>query len=78
MRSSYHNDYGTPRSHGCINLTPQDAKWLYRWTLPAVPLDQRYIYEPGSGSNVQVVEHAQPMRSTYPVRRPNESRFIMV
>ncbi len=68
----WHNDYGTPRSHGCINLTPQAAKWLYRWTLPAVPLDQRYLYEPGSGSNVQVVEHAQP------IRRPNESRAIMV
>jgi lipoprotein-anchoring transpeptidase ErfK/SrfK len=68
----WHNDYGTPHSHGCINLSPQDAKWLYRWTLPVVPLDQRYIYEPGSGSDVQVVEHAQP------IRRPNESRFIMV
>ncbi len=67
----WHNDYGTPRSHGCINLTPQNAKWLYRWTLPAVPPDQRYIYEPGSGTDVQVVEHAQP------IRRLNESRIFM-
>jgi hypothetical protein len=33
----WHNDYGTPRSHGCINMTPQSAKWLYRWTHPLVP-----------------------------------------
>jgi lipoprotein-anchoring transpeptidase ErfK/SrfK len=33
----WHNDYGVPRSHGCINMTPQSAKWLYRWTHPLVP-----------------------------------------
>lgn len=33
----WHNDFGTPRSHGCINMTPQSAKWLYRWTHPLVP-----------------------------------------
>ena len=30
----WHNDYGKPRSHGCVNLTPADAKFIYRWTLP--------------------------------------------
>jgi hypothetical protein len=40
----WHNDYGRPRSHGCINLTPQAAKWLYRWTLPTVPLDKELVY----------------------------------
>jgi len=27
----WHNNYGTPQSHGCINLTPEAAKWIYRW-----------------------------------------------
>lgn len=36
----WHNDFGKPRSHGCINLSPEAAAWLYRWTLPAVPFDQ--------------------------------------
>jgi LysM repeat protein len=27
----WHNSFGTPQSHGCVNLTPQDAKWLYDW-----------------------------------------------
>jgi L,D-transpeptidase catalytic domain len=40
----WHNDYGRPRSHGCINLTPQAAKWLYRWTLPTVPFDKELVY----------------------------------
>jgi lipoprotein-anchoring transpeptidase ErfK/SrfK len=40
----WHNDYGRPRSHGCINLTPQAAKWLYRWTIPTVPPDKHLVY----------------------------------
>jgi lipoprotein-anchoring transpeptidase ErfK/SrfK len=41
----WHNDYGHPRSHGCINLTPQAAKWLYRWTIPTVEFGKQYAYE---------------------------------
>ncbi len=41
----WHNDFGRPRSHGCINLTPQDAKWLYRWTTPVVPKGKVFEYE---------------------------------
>jgi lipoprotein-anchoring transpeptidase ErfK/SrfK len=33
----WHNDFGRPRSHGCINLRPEDALWLYRWTTPPAP-----------------------------------------
>jgi len=40
----WHNDYGRPRSHGCINLTPQAAKWLFRWTTPTVPIDKEFVY----------------------------------
>jgi lipoprotein-anchoring transpeptidase ErfK/SrfK len=40
----WHNDFGRPRSHGCINLTPQAAKWLYRWTLPTVAPDKELVY----------------------------------
>ena len=40
----WHNDYGIPHSHGCINMTPQAAKWLYRWTIPTVPPEKLLIY----------------------------------
>jgi hypothetical protein len=33
----WHDDFGIPRSHGCINLAPDDAKWLFSWTEPRVP-----------------------------------------
>ena len=36
----WHNDFGVRRSHGCVNVSPEDAKWIYRWSTPAVTLDQ--------------------------------------
>ncbi len=30
----WHDDFGRPRSHGCINLAPTDAAWLFEWTDP--------------------------------------------
>lgn len=35
----WHNDFGTPRSHGCVNAAPDDAKYVFRWTTPIVPYD---------------------------------------
>ena len=36
----WHNAFGEKRSHGCVNVTPEDAKWIFRWTTPVVPLLQ--------------------------------------
>ncbi len=33
----WHDRFGRPRSHGCINLAPKDAKWLYNWAGPDLP-----------------------------------------
>lgn len=41
----WHNDYGRPRSHGCINLSSQAARWFYLWSLPNVPPQEQRIYE---------------------------------
>jgi len=35
----WHNDFGTPKSHGCVNALPDDAKWIFRWSLPQIPYD---------------------------------------
>jgi hypothetical protein len=55
----WHNDFGTPHSHGCINLPSPVAKWIYRWTTPMVPAEARYMYMPGQGTQVQVI-HSTP------------------
>jgi hypothetical protein len=51
----WHNDYGRVRSHGCVNLTPQDSRWLYRWTEPAVPSEEEILdVQAGAGTLVRV------------------------
>jgi hypothetical protein len=49
----WHNDFGRPRSHGCINLPSEGAKWVYRWTLPEVPFAEQTFYKrPGTSVTV--------------------------
>jgi lipoprotein-anchoring transpeptidase ErfK/SrfK len=36
----WHDNFGVPMSSGCINMRPDEAKWLFRWCLPAAPADQ--------------------------------------
>ncbi len=33
----WHDEFGTPHSHGCVNVAPRDASWLFAWTEPEVP-----------------------------------------
>jgi hypothetical protein len=33
----WHTDFGKVRSHGCTNVAPVDARWLYYWSDPKVP-----------------------------------------
>src|SRR5690606_4041089 len=33
----WHDVFGMPRSHGCINLAPIDARYVSMWTEPNVP-----------------------------------------
>ncbi len=54
----WHNDFGERRSHGCINVKPEDAKWIFRWTTPYISLvqsEQRMTW-PEHGTVVTVKE----------------------
>ncbi len=50
----WHNDYGRPRSHGCINLTSRAAKWIFLWTLPNVNPSEQLAYDEFA-TNVDVI-----------------------
>ncbi len=34
----WHNDFGTPVSHGCINMKESEAGWLYQWAPIGTPV----------------------------------------
>ena len=43
----WHDRFGFPHSHGCVNLAPKDAKWLFDWTMP----DGETNYVPATSDN---------------------------
>jgi hypothetical protein len=54
----WHNNFGEPSSHGCINVSPDDAKWIFRWTSPVTPFQEGDITVSGKiGTPVKVIEY---------------------
>ena len=46
----WHGGYGIVHSHGCVNLSPRDAQYVYRHTWPEVPEGWHGVStEPGTG-----------------------------
>lgn len=38
----WHNNFGTPMSHGCVNLSLADAEWLYNWATVGTKVVSHY------------------------------------
>ncbi len=50
----WHDDFGRPRSHGCVNLSPADAAWLFRFTDPPVPDEWHGATSPQGGTLIYI------------------------
>lgn len=48
----WHNNFGAPMSKGCINLRPDHAQRIYRWTTPSAPANEQEVT--GRGTRVVV------------------------
>lgn len=48
----WHDNYGTEMSHGCVNMKPEEAKWLWRWVTPLSTHTDWYTS--GLGTRVEV------------------------
>jgi len=46
-------------SHGCVNLSARDAKWVYDWTEPVMPAGWSELEVPVEGSMVVRVYDAK-------------------
>ncbi len=40
----WHDDFGRVKSHGCINLSPMDARYLFEWSNPTLPPGWRHSW----------------------------------
>jgi hypothetical protein len=49
----WHQNFGTPMSHGCINMKTEDARWLFLWALPKHELGKSF----NRGYGTQVLIH---------------------
>jgi hypothetical protein len=58
----WHDRFGRPSSHGCINLAPEDARWLFDWTTPTVPraFHAAYPSESAGRGTVLVIRGTTP------------------
>ncbi len=50
----WHDQFGMPRSHGCVNLAPIDAKWLFAFTKPELPPEWHGVMQALTGTIVWV------------------------
>jgi hypothetical protein len=48
----WHQNFGTPMSHGCVNMRTEEAKWLFLWALPKHQLGKSF--NRGLGTKVQI------------------------
>lgn len=49
----WHNNFGNPMSHGCVNMTNEDAEWLFRWSMPEYADETNWLR--ASGDNAVLV-----------------------
>ncbi len=53
----WHDEFGTPRSHGCVNLAPAAARWAFDFALPALPPGWQAIEPAGAAGGTLVSVH---------------------
>ena len=66
----WHNRFGYKKSHGCINLSPKDARWVFNWSSPTLPPGW-WARLPARGEDSLVVRiHKSSPRSVLAFFRP--------
>lgn len=53
----WHDDFGRPKSHGCINLSPLDAYWLFQWSTPDLVSAERVLRSTSESPGTWVFVH---------------------
>ncbi len=53
----WHDGFGRPRSHGCVNLAPADAHWLFDWAHPRLPEGWHTVFPTPADPSTWVYVH---------------------
>ena len=55
----WHDSFGRTRSHGCINASPADARWLFQWVTPELPKPWHAVYPSADRPGTRLYIHGQ-------------------
>ncbi len=53
----WHNNFGTPMSHGCVNVAIPDAEKLFYWSGPTISPEENIAYPSKENPGTMVVIH---------------------
>jgi len=53
----WHNDFGTPHSHGCVNLPTDSAQKLYYWVTPNLPEGSSSVFSSPHNTGTRIIIH---------------------
>lgn len=56
----WHDAFGNTRSHGCVNLSPEDARTLFHWAEPVLPAGWHGVFSKDENTGSRVVVHEDP------------------
>jgi hypothetical protein len=63
----WHDRFGAERSHGCVNLAPEDAKTVFNWTDPPLPPAWHGVFAKDESTGTRVIVHEdKPSRKRAP------------
>jgi lipoprotein-anchoring transpeptidase ErfK/SrfK len=58
----WHNNFGHPMSHGCVNMRTSDAEKLFYWANPPLPENVNYINANENNQGTRVIVYGQTPR----------------
>jgi hypothetical protein len=56
----WHSMFGREKSHGCVNMTPHDAKYVFGWAGPTLPTGWHGVRVTKENPGTRVIIHEDP------------------
>ncbi len=55
----WHSLFGRTKSHGCVNLSPRDARWMFNWSDPQLPEGWHGVYPETPEDGTLIIVHGE-------------------
>lgn len=73
----WHGQWGWRMSHGCVNMSPEDARWIFNWASPQLPEGWHGIFTGDAENGSPVIVHMgdRPPPAYRPRRRRDNDEY---